>query len=80
MNNSEQAGEDTTVQGLYSVFHDGPCGKHYQAWEQCVEKCRRDADIENLDKRCVADPLFTRLHASALPSVASRAWTYHPPT
>jgi hypothetical protein len=75
----ESRDTDTTVEGLYSVFHDGPCGKHYRQWEQCVELCRKANDIQNLDTRYVVclvvcfhshrcDP-FTRPYASRSPGV-----------
>ena len=38
------------VQGMYNIFNDGPCGKFYQQWEQCVEGLRKTGDIESLEK------------------------------
>ena len=47
---AQRAMNDNEVQGMYSIFNDGPCGKFYQQWEQCVEGLRKSGDIENLEK------------------------------
>mmetsp|Transcript_32170 Transcript_32170/g.44615 ORF Transcript_32170/g.44615 Transcript_32170/m.44615 type:complete len:104 (+) Transcript_32170:167-478(+) len=44
--------KDAALEGLYKVFHDGPCGNIYQQWETCVEGVRKFGNVDTLGQTC----------------------------